>query len=146
MTGFENETITPVYWPAGIFAKVPRKRESDCKRMRSTTGKLLSVRACCVPAELTRAIPVMVTLNVKREGLAGRVSATMVRLTVPVPEVQVVQTVPGFGPLQELTEMATSKRMGRNKRVLMRFMWHPTTELSAFASWNENAQNPRYRM
>ena len=85
MIGLEKEMMAPVYWPEGTLANVPRKRVSDCRRMRSTTGEPLRLRACWVPPEVIREIPVMVTLKVRREGWAGRVSATMVRVTVPVP-------------------------------------------------------------
>ena len=126
-TGFEKETMTPVYWPAGMFPNVPRKRVSDCNRMRSTTGEPLSERACCVPPEVTSAIPVMVTLKVTKEGLAGRVSATMVRLTVPVPPQLEMHMVPVLGPLQAASDKAASRRTGRSDRALLRFMWHPMT-------------------
>jgi hypothetical protein len=31
-------------------------------------------------------------------------------------------------PLQEEREETASKSTGRNKRVFLRFIWHPTTE------------------
>src|SRR5258708_35078228 len=65
----------------------------------------------------------MLTLKERIDGLAGRVSATRVRLTVAVPPPQVVQ---GFlGPLQAVRDKAASKRIRKNGRVLMRFMWPP---------------------
>jgi hypothetical protein len=113
--------MTPVYWPAGTLANVPRKKVSDCRRMRSTTGEPLSVKACCLPPEVIRAIPVTVTLKVKREGLAGSVSATMVKLTEPVPPPQLtVQTVPDLGPAQE--EKVKEASESRKSRALLQFI------------------------
>jgi hypothetical protein len=43
--------------------------------------------------------------------------------------------MPPFGPLQEEAEKAARTITGRIERVLLRFMWHPTTDWSAFAPW-----------
>lgn len=98
-----------------------------------------------VAVEEVTVTPEIRTLKLRSEGCAGRVSATKVKLRLAglPPQFTVQMTVP-FGPLHEGRVKAASKRTGRNKRALIRFMWHPTTELSAFSSWNGNAQNPRY--
>jgi len=80
-----------------------------------------------VPPDVTSAIPVIVTLKITREGLAGSVSATMVTATVPLPPQLVVQTVPVLGPLQA-ARVKVSRRTGRKRIALLRFMWPPTTE------------------
>ena len=71
----------------------------------------------------------------RREGLAGRVSATMVTATVPLPPPHTAptQTTPPFGPLQAEAEKMENKRKEKNERALLRFIWHPTPDQSAFA-------------
>jgi hypothetical protein len=66
-------------------------------------------------------------------GVRGVARSVSVTVALPV-LTQATQTVPGFGPLQELKDTSTSKRTETKERALMRFMWHPKTELSAFAS------------
>jgi hypothetical protein len=61
------------------------------------------------------------------DGFAGRVSATRVRLTVAVPFWTQLM-VHFFAPLQDEKVIDASNRTGRNERVFLRFMWHPTTE------------------
>jgi hypothetical protein len=68
----------------------------------------------------------MLTLNERIDGLAGRVSAISVRPTVALPPPQLMWHV--WEPLHEEKVIDASNRMGRNKKVCLRFMWHPTTE------------------
>src|SRR5216684_2108276 len=65
----------------------------------------------------------------------------MVTATVPLPPPP-PPTV--LGPLQAARDKAASnRRTGRRESALLRFMWHPTTEYSAFAlPGKENAQHP----
>lgn len=87
-----------------------------------------------VAVEEVTVTPNMTTLKLRIEGCAGRVSATKVKLRLawPPPLQLTVQTTL-FGPLHEESVRAASKRAGRNKRVLLRFMRHPTTDKSAFS-------------
>src|SRR5260370_20139043 len=56
----------------------------------------------------------------------------MVTATVPLPPPPPPPTV--LGPLQAARDKAASnRRTGGRARALLRFMWHPTTEYSAFA-------------
>jgi len=114
----------------GTLERVPRKAESDCSRIKSK-GEEGGVRVSVAVEEVT-VTPKMTTLKLRIEGCAGRVSATKVKLRLawPPPPQLTVQTTP-FGPLHEESVRAASKRPGRNKGVLLRFMRHPTTDKSA---------------
>ncbi len=88
--------------------------------MRSTVMGALRVTLFWIFAEVVKVIPVIVTCRLRRDGWAGRVSATIMTLIEPVPP-----PPPGFfRPLHAEKESAVSKRI--KKRVLLRFIWHPT--------------------
>jgi hypothetical protein len=68
-------------------------------------------------------------------------TAASVKLTVASPVVQLtVQTCEPDGPLQATKASEAVRRM--RSRALLRFMWHPTLDYSAFARpGKENALN-----
>jgi hypothetical protein len=112
--------------PTGTLSSVPRKAVSLWRRISSITGAGLGVKVKAVPVAGVRVTDKTVTLKESREGLAGGVSETRVRLTVAVPPGGFVP--PLKGPLQAARDKTESRRTGRNERVLPRFMWPPTTE------------------
>ena len=78
-----------------------------------------------VPVVGVRVMPRMLTLKERMEGLAGRVSATSVRLTVASPLITQVP-VHLFGtPLHAAKNKVARRSTTRNGQVLMRFMWPP---------------------
>lgn len=69
-------------------------------------------------------------------------TAARVKLTVALPPPPPVTRL-FCGPLQEARDKATRERTGRNERALLRFIWHPTMDWSAFAlPEKENAHRP----
>ena len=70
----------------------------------------------------------METLKERIDGFAGSVSATRVKLTVALPPPPQLLVHLFLGPLQEDRDNAVTNRTGRSERVLLRFMWPPTTE------------------
>src|ERR1700675_4668574 len=106
-----------------MFAKVPRNTVSVWRRIRSTVSAGLRLTVVAVPEAGVKVIDAMVTWKERSEGLAGRVSAPMVRATEPLPAPQLapVQPMGVFGPLQE-AEKTASKRRGRNGRTFLQIM------------------------
>src|SRR5579883_822788 len=87
-TGFAKETVIVLLVPVGTPESAPRKAESDCKRIRSTTRPpfaLFGVKVVLVPPEEVSCTPVTVTRKLTTEMAAGGVSATITKLTVAVP-------------------------------------------------------------
>jgi len=94
--------------------------------MRVDDGRTTSERECCVPPDGPARFRNL-TLKVTKEGLARRVSATMVRLTVPMkPPIWKCNVT--VGPLKaDSDKAAVDNGTGRSDRALLRFMWHPMT-------------------
>src|SRR5256885_10256094 len=83
------------------------------------------VRVVVVPVEEVRVIPVTTTLKLSSEGLAGGVSATIVRLTLAVPPPQLLVHGPLGTPLQEAKKKNEVKAAANGKNLL-KFIKHPT--------------------
>src|SRR6266568_956971 len=86
----------------------------------------LRVTLWLVPAEEVKVIPMMVTWRLRMEGLAGRVSATMVTLTEPLPLPVQLEVQAVLVPLHELRAMAVNRV--RKTSVLGDFIRHPTSD------------------
>src|SRR6266480_576862 len=111
-----------------MFAKAPRRTVSVWRRIRSTVSAGFRLTVVAVPEAGVNVTDAIVTWKVSSAGLAGSVSATMVTATVPVLPQLEMQMVPVLGPLQAASDKAASRRTGRKKIALLRFMWPPTTE------------------
>jgi hypothetical protein len=79
-----------------------------------------------VEVEEVTVTPMMLAWKLRIVGLAGRVSATIVKLRLAVPPQFTVQMTLPLGPLQEDKEKAANKKTRR--RALLRFIKHPTTD------------------
>src|SRR5882757_5507859 len=114
-----------------MFAKVPRKTVSVWRRIKSTVSAGLRFTVVEVPVEVVNLMDVIVTRNVRSEGLAGSVSATMVTATVPLPDPHAAPTqpTPPFGPLQAEAEKMANTRTEKNERDLLRFIVAPRARL-----------------
>src|ERR1700682_2389826 len=81
----ERNRVALTYWAAGMFGKSPRKTVSVCRRIRSTVSAGFRLTVVEVPEDVVNLIDAIVTGKVRSEGLAGRVSATMVTAPEPLP-------------------------------------------------------------
>ena len=106
------------------MVRAPRKAVSDCSRIRSTTA-VAGVKVWAGPVVGVSTIPRNETLKERIDGFAGSVSATRVKLTVALPLTTQLTVHWFLGPLQAARDKTVSRRMGRNERVLLRFMWPP---------------------
>ena len=77
-----------------------------------------------VETEDVTVMPETMTLKLRIEGCVGRVSATKVKLRLPVPPPPPQPTVqtPPLGPLQPAKEKLANQRTERNERALLRFI------------------------
>src|SRR3954469_7916681 len=81
------------------------------------------VRVLVVPVEDVSVMPEITTLKLRREGLAGSVSATRVKLTLAVPPPQLVVHGPVCTPLQEASRKIDAKATDSDNFV--EFIEHP---------------------
>src|SRR5256885_1006661 len=84
------------------------------------------VRVLVVPVEDVSVMPEITTLKLRREGLAGSVSATRVKLTVAVPPPQLVMHGPVRTPLQEASRKIDAKATDSDNFV--KFIEHPKAQ------------------